>query len=112
REASTRAGLIVGTTLEITTPVTIPSSKPRSSNNWRSSTASSSAVHSWREVRRQSAARRSPSNRASVTLVLPTSIASSMAARTLDEFPGYIWHSLRQHALPPRARVVDEREQG
>src|SRR5207245_10828130 len=83
REASTRAGLIVGTTLEITTPVTTSSSKPRSSNSWRSSTASSSAVHSRREVRRQSAASRSPSNRASVTFVLPTSTASSMGARTL-----------------------------
>src|ERR1700674_626081 len=72
-----------GTTLAITTPVTTPKSNPRSSNSWRSSTASSSAVRSRCEVTRQSAARRSPSNRASVTLVLPTSTARSRGERTL-----------------------------
>src|SRR5712692_11735071 len=82
-EASIRAALRLGTTLEITTPVTTLSSRPLRLNSWRSSTATSSAVRSRCEVTRQSAARRSPSNRASVTLVLPTSTARSMGDRTL-----------------------------
>src|SRR5579864_5495052 len=101
REASTRAGLMVGTTLEITTPSTTPRSIARRSKSWRSSTAISSAVRSRCDVTRQSATRRSPSNRASVTLVLPTSTARSMGSRTL----------LRQRAVaapapgPPAGRL-------
>src|SRR5438874_660746 len=67
----------------MTTPLTTPSSKPRRLNSCRSSTATSSAVHSRRDVTRQSAARCSPSNRASVTLVLPTSMASSTGGTLL-----------------------------
>src|SRR5712664_1623254 len=68
---------MVGTTLAITTPSTTLSPKPRSSKSCRSSIAISSAVRSRRELTRQSATRRSPSNRASVTFVLPTSTANS-----------------------------------
>src|SRR5215831_7612287 len=73
---------MVGTTLAMTTPLTALKSKPRRAKRFLSSVATSSAVHSRRDVTRQSAARRSPSNRARVTLVLPTSTARS-TARTL-----------------------------
>src|SRR5579859_1593518 len=90
REASIRAGLSVGTTLEITTPSTTARSRPRNSNSWRNSRPISSAVRSRWEVTRQSATRLSPSNRASVTLVLPTSTASSILAGTLRWWVGWV----------------------
>src|SRR5690242_14194896 len=76
----------------MTTPLTTSRPNPRSSNSWRSSTAISSAVRSRCEVTRQSAASRSPSNRAIVTFVLPTSTARSTAGTLPPEggrFPAY-----------------------
>src|SRR5688572_9065402 len=92
-----------GTTFEIATPVMVAGVSPRVRSSVSMNRPYSSAVCSRRLVSRQEASRRGPSYTPILVLVLPTSMASSIALRDLA----------RHHAAAPAVRVGhDERAVG